>query len=131
IRDELSPLGDSLLVVGDPSVVKVHIHTNHPGQALEICGKLGDLTEIQIGNMVLQNREAAAQSASSPHSSDSEATAALTDRPVEEIALVAVAQGEGFARLLKELGVDYIVPGGQSMNPSTDEILRAVEALPH
>lgn len=131
LRSQLAPLGDSLLVVGDSSVVKVHVHTNHPGRALEICGERGDLAEIQIGNMVLQNQEAAAKGLQVLHTSAAAVPNAGTTRPVEEIALVAVSQGEGFSRLLGELGVDCIVPGGQSMNPSTDEILRAVESLPH
>lgn len=124
--------GDSLLVVGDAAVVKVHIHTNEPWEALKAAAAFGDLSSVQVGNMVLQNLAAAAGTAQ--HEA-ADTHARLPDAPVlngaatKPVGVVAVVQGEGFRRLLKDLGVDRFVDGGQSMNPSTEEMLAAVEAV--
>lgn len=143
LRSRLMPLGDSLLVVGDVSVIKVHLHTNHPGQALEIGGELGHLSDIKIDNMVLQNEAAAAKRRNQQisgaagdlggllngSSSGSVAEAAVPDTE-ETVGVVAVVHGKGFEDIFAELGVSVTVAGGQTMNPSTQEIRDAIERVP-
>ncbi len=118
LDDTLGRLGDSLLIVGDGRQLKVHIHTDEPGTVLSIAGGLGVLTEIEIDNMKEQraarDRRLADAAARPP------ADAGLTQ-------VVAVVAGEGNKALFRNLGVDLIVEGGQSMNPSTEDLMRAVE----
>ncbi len=118
LEDELGRLGDSLLVVGDSNRIKVHVHTDDPGRVLGIATRLGALTEIEIDNMKEQialrsDRLAQAEAAAA-------AEVGLTQ-------VVAVVAGEGNKALFRSLGVDLIVDGGQSMNPSAEDIMRAVE----
>lgn len=133
VRRELEPKGDSLLVVSDADVLKVHIHTDHPGQVLEYCGQFGELTEIDIDNMRLQNQEFASHEES--HHLDYSVGSKVIDFPSPEqgeakpIGLVAVVPGEGLAEIFRSLGVDYVVAGGQTMNPSTEELVRAVNSV--
>ncbi|MGI6548990.1 MAG: DAK2 domain-containing protein [Syntrophomonadales bacterium] len=109
IRDELEPLGDSMLVVGEDELVKVHIHSNHPGKVLEICLSWGTLHDIKINNM------------------EEETQARLESlAELKNTGLVAVGQGEGWLKIMQSLGVDQVVSGGQTMNPSTEDLLRAV-----
>lgn len=151
IRARLEPLGDSLLVVGDEELVKVHVHTEHPGRALEIGVDYGDLLGIDIDNMREQQQQVAsvaAQQASTPEhvtvggpmaatvgvggASGGEAAFANggTLSPEDQrIGVVAVVQGDGWEELLSSLGVDRIVRGGQTMNPSAAELLEAIEAV--
>lgn len=123
--------GDSLLVVGDRSTVKVHLHTNQPWIALESCARYGDLADIAIDNMVLQNQAAGSQQQKQTHSEHEHAVKSEAD--AAPVAVVAVVQGAGFRALLEELGCTHFVEGGQSMNPSTEEMLAAVEgaSAPH
>lgn len=119
--------GDSLLVVGDAKTVKVHIHTNEPWSAMEICASFGDLSDVSVGNMVLQNLEAG-------HRETADESAQRADErslnaAAQELAAVAVVQGSGFRSILSELGCSEFVEGGQSMNPSTEEMLAVVEAV--
>lgn len=118
LRDEISPLGDSVLAVGDDTVIKVHIHTNNPGQILEMCLAYGTLHSIKIDNMREQHAKlVAAEPTSGPVTVDGQA-------------VVAVAAGEGLANIFRSLGVARIIYGGQSMNPSTEDILQAVKEVP-
>ena len=134
LRQELESKGDSMIVVGDGDVVKVHLHTDHPGEVLDFCGALGELTEIAIDNMRLQNQEY--EEHEKNHSlSLSEGTnvvgfpqsAPEPLEPPKNVGVVAVVPGEGLADIFRSLGVDYIVPGGQTMNPSTEDLVKAVE----
>lgn len=120
----LSPLGDSLLVVGDEETLKVHLHTNRPGQALEIAVDLGELTAISIDNMAEQARHKEA-AASNPDPSP-----APESREVGP-GLVVVAPGQGLADLFRSLGADAVVPGGPTMNPSTRQLADAIRSVPH
>lgn len=118
IREDLEPLGDSLLVVGNSELVKIHIHTNNPGLVLEYCVPFGDLTEIKIDNMQEQNeayRDAVSDDAN--------------DDVYDGIGIVAVAAGSGIAEIFRGLGVDEIVQGGQTMNPSIEDLSKAVERI--
>lgn len=113
MKDHLGPLGDSMLVVGDKELVKVHIHSNHPGKVLETCLQFGSLSDIKINNMLEEVHE---------H------RLSLADVPIEQpgkIGLVAVAVGDGIIKVLHSLGVDKVVEGGQTMNPSAEDLLNA------
>jgi len=122
IKEHLAPLGDSMLVVGGDDLIKVHIHVNHPGKVLESCLQWGRLSDIKINNMAEEvhehrlNLEQASQEQQD-----------LT--PAKKIGLVAVASGEGVIEILKSLGVDEVVEGGQTMNPSTEDLLSASEKV--
>ncbi len=113
IKDHLNPLGDSMLVVGDEDLVKIHIHSNHPGKVLETCLQFGTLSDIKINNMLEEVHE---------QRNNWEAVKA---QKTAKIGLVAVAVGDGIIRMLKSLGVDEVVQGGQTMNPSTQDLLNA------
>lgn len=110
--------GDCLLVVGSPKLVKVHLHTNHPGIVLEYALQWGDLSNIQISNMVEQYQNKVKQESSK-----------LRETVEKEIGLVAVAPGQGIARLFSNLGCDEVIEGGQTMNPSTEDLLARVERV--
>lgn len=113
-RDYLTTIGDCVLVIGDTDLVKTHVHTNHPDRALKAALNLGELDGVKIENMLEQNRKIHAN-----------------DKPEEEVelkdyAMVSICSGDGMANIFKDLMVDIIVEGGQTMNPSVDDILKAV-----
>ncbi|HHW07970.1 MAG TPA: DAK2 domain-containing protein [Clostridia bacterium] len=114
LKKELLELGDSLLVVGDEHMLKVHIHTNRPGLVLEKAVELGTLFDIKIDNMEEQHRESKFFEEPAP------------PRPLKEMAVVAVTVGEGLTTILQSLGVDVVIPGGQTMNPSTEDLLAGI-----
>ena len=116
LRKRLEKIGDCVLVISDLSVVKVHVHTNEPGKALQYALELGELDAIKIDNMFEEAREREAKRA--------EAEAAKQ----KEYGIVAVALGDGLDGIFKELMVDQIVDGGQTMNPSIQDLAQAVEA---
>ena len=114
MRRMLGNIGDSLVVVGDTNLVKVHVHTNTPGKALQYALQLGELNGIKIENMVIQHREL------------------MAARQAEEqlpLGIVAVAAGQGLEDIFKDIGAAGIIPGGQTMNPSTEDILNAVQKV--
>lgn len=121
MREDLARIGDSLLVVGAGEVVKIHVHTNNPGQVLEYCVKLGTLDQVKVDNMAKQHREII--------NDDQPAELAVTTDQTKSTGLVAVAVGDGLADILKSLGVDQVIEGGQTMNPSTEEIIAAVNQV--
>ncbi len=118
IREVLDPWGDCLLVVGDSSLAKVHIHTNHPGSVLEYCLQFGSLHDIKINNMLEQQEEMIRKR---------EATNPA--QQTKSFGIISVASGDGLIEIMKEMGADVVVTGGQTMNPSAGEILRAIEHL--
>ena len=128
IRAAMGTFGDSVVVAGDESLVKVHVHCDLPGRALDYAVQLGDVTDVVIENMELQYREFMAKQDSKNH------TASLPSIPLTQasngIAVIAVASGEGFRRVFESLGVATVIEGGQTMNPSTQEILQAIEQVP-
>lgn len=109
LRDKLFKMGDSLVCVGDLNLVKVHVHTNSPGEAITAALNLGEIINLKIDNMLEQNREL---------------RASLNIKEREQ-GLVAIAAGEGITNVFKDLGVDYVIKGGQTMNPSAEDIARA------
>jgi len=125
LRSELADLGDSLLVVGEGTVVKVHIHTNHPGVVLDRCLARGALREVAVKNM--REQYDAMRHASPEMESSRTATPVSPGLPSTETSVVAVAVGEGMCRIIRSLGADVVINGGQSMNPSTEEIVKALE----
>lgn len=119
LKDKLASLGDCLLVVGTPDIMKVHIHSNNPGRVLEIAVGYGVLNKIKIDNMEEQHNEKLVIEAQ------------VEDKVVEfkKIGTVAVAMGEGIGEIFKSLGVDEVIYGGQTMNPSTGDIIDAVNKI--
>lgn len=120
-RTYLSGLGDSLLVVNDDEIVKVHVHTEDPGLVMQEGLKYGSLVKVKVDNMRSQHEGVLAK----------DATAATPSRPTEtkEYAIIAVCAGEGLTEIFKSQGVDYVISGGQTMNPSTEDFVKAVEQV--
>ncbi|MBO4733458.1 MAG: DAK2 domain-containing protein, partial [Clostridia bacterium] len=133
LRSYLESIGDCVVVVDDEEIIKVHVHTDHPGNAIENGLTFGGLVHLKIENMRDQHERAkhdAKEAAKKPTKS-----ADLTQKiePVEitkPVGFVSVCAGEGLKALFSDLGVDNVVSGGQTMNPSTDDILKAVESCP-
>jgi len=119
IRDTLAAMGESTMVVGDSTTIKVHIHTEEPGTPLNYGASVGSLSKITVENMQEQYQEFIL----------SQAPPAVTSEEVCGIATVVVAHGPGLVRVFESLGASAVVPGGQTMNPSTEELLKAVENL--
>lgn len=117
LRKRLERIGDCVLVIGDLEVIKVHVHTNDPGKALQMALELGELDAIKIDNMLEEHRERQAKM---------EAQAAAQPK---KFGMVAVALGDGLVEILKDLQVDKVVDGGQTMNPSIEDLLEAIEAV--
>mgnify|MGYP001322986267 FL=1 len=139
LRQDLLSKGDCLLVVGTEELVKIHIHTKNPGQILDYALQYGDIYEVQISNMMIQNEAAAHKNKNenysetvSPNSGDSQANTAVAQNVAEfkEYGIVAVAMGDGIAEVFSSLGVDEVVSGGQTMNPSTSDLAEAVLRVP-
>lgn len=125
-QDEIESLGDSMIVVGYDDVIKVHIHTNDPGLVLSKAVALGELSKIKIDNMREEHREvlmSKEEYATSKIEEDEEAV------EKKKYAFISVAMGEGITHVLKDLGVDYVIEGGQTMNPSTQDMMECISKL--
>jgi DAK2 domain fusion protein YloV len=130
IRQDLNDRGDSLLVVGTPEVVKIHVHVRNPGKILEYAIQWGSLHQVQIHNMLEQNESMAHAMKAEPTEVVLEETNTLSEtQPWKEFGLVAVVMGQGVADVFKSLGVDEVVYGGQTMNPSTEDLAEAVRKI--
>ncbi len=134
IRRKLGEIGDSVLVVGDPSLLKIHVHTNHPGEAIELCLEHGQLIEFVIKNMkeqheALLEKLPVAQTVTGKPTMTS-AVAVPAPAIEKSYGIVSVVAGEGLAAIMKSLGADEVVSGGNTMNPSAAELLGAVERVP-
>ncbi len=121
LREFLSSLGDSLVLVDDDEIIKVHVHTNDPGKALHEAIDYGSFVTVKIENMRLQHTEKVM--------SEQEAAPKIAE-PEKALGVVAVCAGDGLADVFKDLGVDGIISGGQTMNPSTQDILEVVNKVP-
>ena len=120
IKNQIEALGNSVLVVGEPELVKVHVHTDDPTRVITLAGGHGKLLKLNVGDMSTQHRrilEGAAQATGAPRSNG--------------VGLVAVVAGKGLVEIFRGLGVDAIVEGGQTMNPSTQDMLTAIESVPY
>ncbi len=121
IKEHLAPLGDSMLVVGGEELVKVHIHSNHPGKVLESCLQWGSLSDIKINNMAEEVHE---------HQENWPQLGEINPAQAEKnIGLVVVGAGSGIVQILRNLGVDVVVEGGQTMNPSIEDLLTACQEV--
>ena len=125
-RRRLNRIGDRVQVTGDMNATKVHVHTNNPGNAIEYGIELGELVGITINNMLDMKRQQ--EGTTEPVKAAPEAPAAPAE-PEKEFGMVAVSLGDGFSDIFRELTVDHIVEGGQTMNPSVDDILSAINAV--
>lgn len=127
-RDDIIPMGDSQVVVGYEDVIKVHIHTNDPGAVLAKAVQLGELSKIKIDNMREEHREVLL-SKEEYKLKDQNVEAAVEVEEAKKYAFVAVAMGDGITNIFKDLGVDYVIEGGQTMNPSTQDIMECIANL--
>jgi hypothetical protein len=120
IKNQIEALGNSVLVVGEPELVKVHVHTDDPTRVITLAGGYGKLLKLNVGDMSTQHRrilEGEGQASGAPHPNG--------------VGLVAVVAGSGLVEIFRGLGVDAIVEGGQTMNPSTQDMLTAIESVPY
>lgn len=122
----LSSIGDSIVCVNDEDIVKVHVHTNDPGLAIQKGLSYGSLTSMKIDNMREEHNEKVIKDAERKAAEQKAADAAA---PRKEVGFIAVSIGEGMNEIFKGLGVDYIIEGGQTMNPSTEDIMNAVDKV--
>ncbi|MBE6049426.1 MAG: DAK2 domain-containing protein [Clostridium sp.] len=124
-QNEIAPLGDSMIVVGYEDVIKTHIHTNDPGLVLSKAVKIGELSKIKIDNMREEHRELLLSKEEIEENSHSEEVVVES----KKYAFVTVAMGDGITNIFKDLGVDYVIEGGQTMNPSTQDMLDCINKL--
>lgn len=125
----LESIGDSIVVVADEDVVKVHVHTNDPGLAIQKALKYGALSNMKIDNMRLEHQEKLFKMAEKKESDAAPPAEEPKQGPAKDFGFIAVSVGEGVNEIFKSLGVDHIIEGGQTMNPSTADILDAVEKV--
>lgn len=132
----LESIGDSIVVVADDEIVKTHVHTNDPGLALQKALTFGSLSKIKIDNMREEHQEklikdsqklAAQQKAEEEAYEAAQADEKISNMPAKEMGFVSVSIGEGMNEVFRGLGVDYLIEGGQTMNPSTEDMLNAIE----
>lgn len=121
-RQQLSEYGDSLLVAASDELVKIHIHTEQPGVVLTLAQQYGELVNIDIENMREQHRSIVEKESEKEAEADADASAG-------KYAIITVAQGDGFKKMLKSIGATFIIDGGQTMNPSTEDFLRTIDAV--
>ena len=129
LRLYLETIGDSIVMVADDEIIKVHVHTETPGNALQRGLEYGQLLTVKIENMKEQHKKAKEENEKAKAKAEKKAEPEIAE-PTEEFGFVAVAAGEGLCNLFNELGCQHVVSGGQSMNPSTEDILAAVLATP-
>ena len=119
----LESIGDSIVCVADDDIVKIHVHTNHPGQAIEKALTYGSLSHLKIDNMREEHEEKLIKDASKIAAQQKAA------EPRKEMGFISVSIGEGIGEIFKGLGVDYLIEGGQTMNPSTEDMLNAIDKV--
>ena len=124
-KNFLESIGDSIVVVADDEIVKTHVHTNDPGLAIQEALKHGSLSKIKIDNMREEHQEKLIKDAEKLAAAQKEKEKAK--EPRKKVGFIAVSIGEGLNEIFKELGVDYIIEGGQTMNPSTEDMLTAID----
>lgn len=128
-RDELEPHGDSMIVVGIEDAVKVHIHTNDPGLVLSKAVKLGELSKIKIDNMREQHRHLLHDEKAAVDNETAKPVPHEVVQEVKKYGFISVAMGEGVKNIFEDFGVDYVIEGGQTMNPSTQDILNCINQI--
>ena len=125
-KEFLTSIGDSLVVVSDDEIVKGHVHTNHPGLAFEKGLEYGSLTSMKVDNMREEHKEKVIHEQDRKKAAEQEAA---KEEPKKPFGFVAVSVGEGLNDIFKDLGVDHIIEGGQTMNPSTEDVLDAISKV--
>ncbi len=123
-KEYLESIGDSIVLVADDDIVKVHVHTNDPGLAIQRALKFGALSNMKIDNMRLEHQEKLFKQAEMEN-----AGKAAVKEPAKDYGFVSVCAGDGLFEIFKQLGVDEVISGGQTMNPSTDDIVSAIEKV--
>ncbi|EHL17312.1 DAK2 domain fusion protein YloV [Peptoanaerobacter stomatis] len=126
LKEKIEHMGDSLIVVGSDNIIKVHIHSNNPGKVLEIAGEFGELDRIKIENMRLEFKERLEQNKEARKHSDNFEEIGKSQK---SFSIISVSVGKGLNDIMKDFGVDYIIEGGQTMNPSTNDFLNAIEKI--
>ena len=134
LRDWLGGVGDSIVCFSDENIIKVHVHTNHPGDAFEKGLTMGYLSKMKVDNMRLEHHEVLIEDASkiAEEKKEEAAPAAAPEKPAEpakEYGFISVSAGDGLTEIFRGIGVDYVIEGGQTMNPSTEDILNACEQV--
>ena len=124
-KEYLESIGDSIVVVADGDVVKVHVHTNDPGLAIQRALKYGALSNMKIDNMRLEHQEKVMKEQQMKEQEQKKEP----EMPHKEVGFIAVSVGEGMSEIFKGLGADYIIEGGQTMNPSTEDMLNAIDKV--
>ena len=126
-KDYLNGMGDSIVVVADDELIKVHVHTNHPGEVIEKALGYGALSHMKIDNMREEHQEKLIKDAEKLAREQQK-----EDRkriPMKDYGFISVSAGDGLSAIFKDLGVDYLIEGGQTMNPSTDDMLKAIDQV--
>lgn len=130
ISDYLESIGNSIVAIQDEDIVKVHVHTMTPGKVFEYCQQFGEFITLKIENMQVQHNEGAVLEAAEPIQCDCpECVEMRRSEERKKFAVVAVASGDGLVNCFKEMGVDYVVSGGQSMNPSAEDFVKGFDLL--
>ena len=131
LKEYFLGMGDSLVLVADEDICKVHVHTNHPGQAFEKALTYGPLSNMKVDNMRLEHEEKLIKDAEKVAARQREEEAFAEEEakkePPKKIGFIAVSIGDGLSEIFKDLGVDYLIEGGQTMNPSTEDMLEAID----
>ncbi|WP_436860686.1 fatty acid kinase catalytic subunit FakA [Staphylococcus caeli] len=120
-REDMSAFGDSLLVINDDEIVKVHVHTEKPGDVFNYGQQYGELIKLKVENMREQHREVVKKASDSHNANQPEAPSTV------ETAVIAISMGEGISQLFKSMGATHMISGGQTMNPSTEDIVKVIE----
>ena len=129
-KEFLTSIGDSIVLVADDEIVKVHVHTNHPGQAIERALTYGALSRMKIDNMREEHQEKLIKDAEKLAQEQAEKEAEKKkEQPPKEVGFISVSAGNGLTEIFKDLGVDYLIEGGQTMNPSTEDMLNAIDKV--
>lgn len=129
LKEYLQKIGDCVVVVADDDIVKVHVHTNDPGLAIQKALTYGSLTSIKIDNMREEHNEKVIRDAQKAEETEGLVQKEVKVNSHKEDGFIAVSAGEGLSDIFKDLGADYIIEGGQTMNPSTEDILEAIEKV--
>lgn len=134
LRAWLGGVGDSIVCFSDENIIKVHVHTNHPGEAFEKGLTMGYLSKMKVDNMRLEHHEVLIEDASkiAEERKEEAAPAAALEKPAEpakEYGFISVSAGDGLTEIFRGIGVDYVIEGGQTMNPSTEDILNACDQV--
>ena len=129
LKSYLGTIGDSIVCVSDDEIIKIHVHTDHPGLALEKALTIGSLSGLKIDNMREQHNNIIDFTKQEPKAQNAVQSETTNQKPKKEIGFVSISTGEGLTEIFHNLGVDEVIEGGQTMNPSTEDILNAVEKI--